>query len=54
MPNYLQVLLNSVFSFLALFFISKILGKKQIAELNFTDYVVGITLDLLLPNGQLM
>lgn len=44
MPSYIQVLLNAVYSFIALFLISKILGKKQIAELNFTDYVVGITI----------
>ncbi|MDD4110290.1 MAG: DUF421 domain-containing protein [Clostridia bacterium] len=44
MPNYIQILLNAVYSFVALFLISKILGKKQIAELNFTDYIVGITI----------
>lgn len=44
MPNSIQVLLNAIYSFAALFLISKILGKKQIAELSFTDYVVGITI----------
>lgn len=44
MANYFVVLLNSVFSFVSLFVISKILGKKQIAELSFTDYIVGITI----------
>lgn len=44
MPDYIFVLLNSLFSFISLFIISKILGKKQIAELSFTDYVVGITI----------
>lgn len=44
MPNYITVLLNAVFSFLGLFIISKFLGKKQISELSFTDYVVGITI----------
>ena len=38
------VLINSVVSFFYLFLISKILGKKQIAQLEFIDYAVGISL----------
>lgn len=38
------VLINSVVSFLFLFIISKLLGKKQIAQLEFIDYAVGISL----------
>lgn len=38
------VLINSVVSFVYLFVISKILGKKQIAQLEFIDYAVGISL----------
>lgn len=38
------VLINSVVSFIFLFIISKILGKKQIAQLEFIDYAVGISL----------
>lgn len=38
------VLINSVVAFLYLFIISKVLGKKQIAQLEFIDYVVGISL----------
>lgn len=38
------VLINSVISFVYLFVISKILGKKQIAQLEFIDYAVGISL----------
>ena len=38
------VLINAVISFVYLFIISKILGKKQIAQLEFIDYVVGISL----------
>lgn len=44
MPDYVSILLNSLYSFVALFIIAKFLGKKQIAELSFTDYVVGITI----------
>lgn len=39
-----RILLNSLIAFVSLFFIAKILGKKQIAELTFCDYVVGISL----------
>lgn len=38
------VLINSFVAFVYLFFISKILGKKQIAQLEFIDYAVGISL----------
>lgn len=44
MSDYLIVLINSVASFIILFFIAKILGKKQIAELSFVDYVIGISI----------
>ena len=37
------VLINAVVSFAYLFIISKILGKKQIAQLEFIDYAVGIS-----------
>lgn len=38
------VFINSFVSFWFLFIISKILGKKQIAQLEFIDYAVGISL----------
>ncbi|MBQ8320560.1 MAG: DUF421 domain-containing protein [Clostridia bacterium] len=38
------VFINSVTSFIFLFIISKLLGKKQIAQLEFIDYAVGISL----------
>ena len=38
------ILINSAVSFVYLFIISKILGKKQIAQLEFIDYAVGISL----------
>lgn len=38
------VLINSAVSFIFLFIVSKLLGKKQIAQLEFIDYVVGISL----------
>lgn len=38
------VLINSAMAFVYLFIISKLLGKKQIAQLEFIDYTVGISL----------
>lgn len=40
----LRVILTAAASFLALFIIAKIMGKKQIAQLEFVDYVVGISI----------
>lgn len=44
MYDWLTVLLNAVYSFVALFVVAKLLGKKQIAELDFVDYAVGISI----------
>ncbi len=44
MPDYVKVLLNSIYSFAAMFVVAKMLGKKQIAQLSFTDYVIGISI----------
>ena len=38
------IFINSVIAFVYLFIISKILGKKQIAQLEFIDYAIGISL----------
>lgn len=44
MPGWIDIFMRS-FVFLALlFFITKILGKKQISELSFFEYVSGITI----------
>lgn len=40
----LVVLLNAIYSFVSLFIVAKLLGKKQIAELDFVDYAVGISI----------
>lgn len=44
MDNFLNVLIQSLGAFVVLFIISKILGKKQVAQLEFSDYVVGISI----------
>lgn len=40
----IDVILHALLAFVVLFLISKILGKKQVAQLEFTDYVVGISI----------
>lgn len=42
--DYFYVFLRSIFSILALFFLTKLMGRKQISQLNLYDYVVGITI----------
>lgn len=40
----IKVILTSLLSVLALFIIAKIMGHKQIAQLDFFDYITGITI----------
>lgn len=44
MPEIVKVLLFSLASVAFLFILSKLLGKKQVAQLTFVDYVIGISL----------
>lgn len=44
MADWLEILLTAVLSFVTLFIIAKLLGKKQVGELDFIDYVVGISI----------
>ncbi len=44
MKEVSNVLYQSLIAFLVLFIVSKILGKKQVAQLEFSDYVVGISI----------
>lgn len=44
MPEWLDVIVRSVLFLLVLFIITKILGKKQIAQLSMFEYVTGITI----------
>ncbi|WP_421384232.1 DUF421 domain-containing protein [Bacillus salacetis] len=43
MSEYLEVGLRSLFILVALFFITKLLGKKQLSQLSFFEYITGIT-----------
>ena len=40
----LQIILASLFSAMILFLIAKIIGHKQVAQLEFFDYITGITI----------
>lgn len=44
MEKFIKVILQAALAFVFLFIISKILGKKQVAQLDFTDYVIGISI----------
>lgn len=42
--TFYEVILRTVIAFTALFVFTRIMGKKQIAQLSFFDYIVGITI----------
>ena len=44
MPEWLEVVIRSLLFVVVLFLITKWLGKKQLSELSFFEYVVGITI----------
>ncbi|KUO73107.1 MAG: hypothetical protein APF77_20795 [Clostridia bacterium BRH_c25] len=44
MPILLVVIIRSVISFFALLLLIRLIGKQQVAQLTFFDYVVGITI----------
>lgn len=44
MTEVLKVILASLFSAGVLFLIAKIIGHKQVAQLEFFDYITGITI----------
>ena len=44
MPDWLDIVVRSILFLLILFFITKLLGKKQISQLSFFEYVNGITI----------
>ena len=42
--DVLHIILTTVWSVVALFIITKLMGHKQVAELDFFDYITGITI----------
>jgi uncharacterized membrane protein YcaP (DUF421 family) len=61
LPEYFEVGLRSIGIVAAVFFITKLLGKKQLSKLSFFEYITGVTvgsiagtlsMDLDLPLGE--
>lgn len=44
MPEWLNIVARSLIALVSLFILTRILGKKQISQLTFFEYVLGITL----------
>ncbi|MDS9471174.1 DUF421 domain-containing protein [Sporosarcina pasteurii] len=44
MPEFLLILIRSIGAFLILLLMARIMGKKQLSQLTFFDYCVGITI----------
>jgi uncharacterized membrane protein YcaP (DUF421 family) len=44
MPDWILIISRSIIFLVLLFIITKVLGKKQISELSFFEYVAGITI----------
>ncbi|MCL6633747.1 MAG: DUF421 domain-containing protein [Alicyclobacillus herbarius] len=44
MPQVIEVAAQSIVAFIVLFILARLMGKRQIAQLTFFDYVAGITI----------
>ncbi|AIQ47057.1 membrane protein [Paenibacillus sp. FSL R7-0273] len=44
MPDWLEVIVRTVFAVVVLFFLIKVLGKRQVSQLSFFEYITGITI----------
>lgn len=44
MHNYMNLLIRSVVTYFTLLFFTRIMGRKQISQLTYFDYIVGITI----------
>ncbi len=43
MPEWLEVIWRTLFAVIVLFFLTKLLGKRQVSQLSFFEYITGIT-----------
>lgn len=43
MPDWLNVVFRSIFALLYMFLLTKLIGKRQIRQLTFIEYIVGMT-----------
>lgn len=44
MPDWLNIIIRSASLVIVLFLLTKMLGKKQLSQLSFFEYVAGITI----------
>ncbi|AKG34938.1 DUF421 domain-containing protein [Paenibacillus durus] len=44
MPTWLEVIFRTMFAVVVLFLLTKMLGKRQVSQLSFFEYITGITL----------
>lgn len=44
MNGYIDILLRSVITFIGLLFLTLLMGRKQLSQITFFDYIVGITI----------
>ena len=44
MNEILDVIVRALLSLIALFFVTKLIGKKQVSQMNMFDYITGITI----------
>ena len=49
--NYLYVLIKSVATFLILLILARLMGRKQLSQITFFDYIVGITIGSIAGSG---
>jgi len=43
-PDSLEVIMRTLFAVVVLFFLTKLLGKRQVSQLSFFEYITGITI----------
>ncbi|WP_339315291.1 DUF421 domain-containing protein [Paenibacillus sp. FSL R10-2734] len=43
MPEWLEVVVRTLFAVVVLFLLTKLLGKRQVSQLSFFEYITGIT-----------
>ncbi|ASA21387.1 DUF421 domain-containing protein [Paenibacillus donghaensis] len=43
MPEWLEVIVRTIFAVVVLFLLTKLLGKRQVSQLSFFEYITGIT-----------
>lgn len=43
MPEWFEVIWRTIFAVVVLFFLTKLLGKRQVSQLSFFEYITGIT-----------